>query len=108
MDVVKNILKELEAYPEGPVSIDHYKTPCHAAAQVGNVQKLKELMIDINKRYKQAIAPIGNQNLLDPLDKYKKKNLCPDFQVKWSMLLNQIKYRKLKTFSVNVFNAKLK
>lgn len=65
-------------------------------------------MIDINKRYKQAIAPIGNQNMLDPLDKYKKKNLCPDFQVKWSLLLNQIKYRKFKTFSVNVFNAKLK
>jgi hypothetical protein len=38
------ILTELEAYPEGPVDIIDGRTPIHAAAQVGNVEKLSLLL----------------------------------------------------------------
>lgn len=32
IDKMDRILNEFEAYPEGPVAIDKWKTPCHAAA----------------------------------------------------------------------------
>lgn len=34
--VVRELMAHMEAYPEGPVLSDSHKTPCHAAAQVGN------------------------------------------------------------------------
>lgn len=51
IETCNEILTRLEAYPEGPVMMDKWRTPCHAAAQVGNVDKLKILLRDINNRY---------------------------------------------------------
>ena len=51
IDTVRRILTDLESYPEGPISIASWRTPCHSAAEVGDVEKLKELMNDVNQRY---------------------------------------------------------
>lgn len=32
IEIMERILNELEAYPEGPVAIDKWRTPCHAAS----------------------------------------------------------------------------
>jgi hypothetical protein len=45
------IMQETEAYPEGPVKIEQWRSPCHAAALVGDRDKLKILMVELNKRY---------------------------------------------------------
>jgi hypothetical protein len=44
-------LKTLEAYPEGPVKLHKGRTPCHAAALVGDDKKLILLKSDIDQRY---------------------------------------------------------
>lgn len=51
IDLMNKVLKEMEAYPEGPVKIENWKSPCHAAALVGNPKKLKDLMSEVNTRY---------------------------------------------------------
>lgn len=57
IELMERILNELEAYPEGPVAIDKWRTPCHAASQVGNAQKLDKLLQDIYSRYKKDLKP---------------------------------------------------
>lgn len=49
---VVEILNYLDAHSEGPVAIHYCRTPCHAAASVGNQDKLKILMKDVNLSYK--------------------------------------------------------
>lgn len=51
LSTIEEILTRLEAYPECPVAMDSWRTPCHAAAQVGNTEKLRVLMNDIYNRY---------------------------------------------------------
>lgn len=48
---IEEILIKLESYPEGPVMMDKWKTPCHAAAQSGVIDKLKTLLKNIHDRY---------------------------------------------------------
>ncbi len=49
--LMEKIMSELEAYPEGPVSMENGRTPCHAAAELGDHVKLKALLKDVNMRY---------------------------------------------------------
>ena len=60
-DIFAEILRLLEAYPEGPVAIHKWRTPCHAAASVGNHDKLRRLLTDIKKRYKDEVNKPKNQ-----------------------------------------------
>jgi len=50
------ILDNLEAYPEGPVTIEYSRTPIHAAAKVGNIGKLRILLEDVKKRYQGGLS----------------------------------------------------
>ena len=69
LKTVEDILNKLEAYPEAPVNIDNWRTPCHAATFVGNHAKLKVLLTDVNARYKKQVRPGEVRN-------YDKKNIC--------------------------------
>ena len=91
------ILNELEAYPEGPVAIDKWKTPCHAAAQAGNVEKLKELMSDINARYNNVATVINGGG------SFKKINICDNFDAKWEQCLKMPRFKHLSIFYNTVF-----
>ena len=51
LSTIDEILTYLEAYPEGPVTIENSRTPIHAAAKVGNIEKLKALLKDVKNRY---------------------------------------------------------
>jgi hypothetical protein len=51
VNLMKEIMNNLEAYPEGPVCMDGWRTPCHAAAEIGDTSKLKILMAEVNRRY---------------------------------------------------------
>jgi hypothetical protein len=93
------ILKTLEAYPEGPVAIHHWRTPCHAAAAVGNHDKLKKLLTDIKLRYK-------DDNKLS-YQKSLTNQMCKDYPSRWDQLLRNKMYRKIKKFRDTVFNKKL-
>ena len=65
IDLLSQLLKsDLEAYPEGPVSIDNWRTPIHAAASVGSEKKLKLLLDDVSQRYinNSGRAGFSNQN----------------------------------------------
>ena len=68
--LVQEILVRLEAYPEGPIIISNWKTPCHAAAYLGSVEKLKLLLTDIFNRYKK-------ESLISKVNAYKKTQYCP-------------------------------
>jgi hypothetical protein len=57
------LMKEFEAYPEGPVAVENWRTPCHAAAECGNSRKLKVLMSDVNYRYKRNNSNNTNANV---------------------------------------------
>lgn len=51
LSTIDDILTYLEAYPEGPVTIENSRTPIHAAAKVGNIEKLQALLKDVKNRY---------------------------------------------------------
>ena len=44
------MLREINAYPEGPVSIANMMTPMHAAAMNGDKLVMKTLIKDIERR----------------------------------------------------------
>lgn len=66
---MQRVMEKLEGYPEGPVSMESWKTPCHAAAEMGNFKKLKILLSDVNKRYTGARSsgsgPLGQLEFRD-------------------------------------------
>jgi len=51
LSTIDDILTFLEAYPEGPVTIENSRTPIHAAAKIGNIEKLRALLMDVKNRY---------------------------------------------------------
>jgi hypothetical protein len=56
VSAINDILIYLEAYPEGPVTIENSRTPIHAAAKVGNIEKLRALLGDVKNRYQGYLA----------------------------------------------------
>lgn len=100
--ILEELLKRLEAYPEGSVPVYSARTPCHAAALVGNHEKLKILLSDINNRYiKNRRAEEEKQTL------FRKKNPCPSFYARWATVLKEKKYMKINKFYTLIFEKKL-
>ena len=52
--LIDAMVKEMRVYPEGHITSAANKTSIHAAAIGGNIEKLKVLMKDIDKRYFSA------------------------------------------------------
>lgn len=53
---IKQILENLEAYPEGPVKIERGRTAIHAAAGYGDYRILNLLINDIQMRKKSVLS----------------------------------------------------
>ena len=87
LSAIRDILDFLEAYPEGPVSIESSRTPIHAAAKAGSIEKLKVLLSDVKNRYQAHLERSASQNTqswyweLTEQEtkefKFKKRNLYP-------------------------------
>jgi hypothetical protein len=96
------------------VAIEGWKSPCHAAAQVGNHEKLKMLMSEINTRYikRNMLSDIesraaGLATSSDHSSSYRKKNIFKDLEQQATLLLKDRRYRKYRNFSQTIFNTKL-
>ena len=51
---IREIIQELDAYPEGRNTMDNGKTALHAASIAGNWKKLRVLLADIDRRYRNG------------------------------------------------------
>ncbi|CDW83357.1 anoctamin-like protein [Stylonychia lemnae] len=110
VDQVRDILKNLYAYPEGPVMSDNQKSPCHAAAQSGNVEKLDLLMKNIQNRYlygtaidKYEASDPNNQKLLRSYN--RDPHMC--YREKWQLFIKSKRYDPIRKFYTQIFEAKL-
>jgi len=85
-NLVEEILQKFEAYPEGPIKMEIRRTPSHAAAEVGNNEKLKLLLQDVFNRYMKPLKP-------EEVRTFQKHNICLYFMNRWTSLLKQEKYK---------------